>query len=156
MQIYWDKRKRLHKKGSAYHLYGKPGNSWENSNGTGHPGGNFTGKKVIPFEVLPSSRFYRNDRNFLYHLFGLLVPVFMSKESEKFTGISCFRCPPKNQYHMTEIFHRNSRANGKRSRVQLLPMVCFGTPTWLPFDCWVIIRSHWPQPLRTPHEIYTT
>ena len=47
----------------------------------------FSGKKVIPFEVLPFSRFYRNDRNFLYHLFGLLVPGFMSRESEKFTGI---------------------------------------------------------------------
>ena len=44
-------------------------------------------KKVIPFEVLPFSRFYRNDPNFLYHLFGLLVPGFMSRESEKFTGI---------------------------------------------------------------------
>ena len=25
------------------------------------------GKKIIPFEVLPFPRFYRNDRNFLYH-----------------------------------------------------------------------------------------
>ena len=40
-------------------------------------------KKVIPFEVLPFFRSYRNDRNFLYHLFGLPV----SRESEKFTGI---------------------------------------------------------------------
>ena len=47
----------------------------------------FSGKKVIPFEVLPFSRFYRNDRNFLYHLFGLPGPGFKSKESEKFTGI---------------------------------------------------------------------
>ena len=30
---------------SAYHLYGKPGNSAENSNGTVHPGGNFPEKK---------------------------------------------------------------------------------------------------------------
>ena len=30
---------------SAYHLYGKPGNSVENSNGTVHPGGNFPEKK---------------------------------------------------------------------------------------------------------------
>ena len=45
-------------------------------------------KKVIPFEVLPFSRFYRNDGNFLHHLFGLLVPGFMSSESEKFTSIS--------------------------------------------------------------------
>ena len=72
---------------SAYHLYGKPGNSGENSNGTAHSGGNFPEKKVIPFEVFPFPRFYRNDRNFLYHLFRLLVPGFMSRESEKFTSI---------------------------------------------------------------------
>ena len=40
-------------------------------------------KKVILFEVLPFSRSYRNDSNFLYQLFGLPV----SRESEKFTGI---------------------------------------------------------------------
>ena len=40
-------------------------------------------KKVIPFEVLPLSRSYRNDRNFLYYLFGLPV----SREDEKFTGL---------------------------------------------------------------------
>ena len=40
-------------------------------------------KKVIPFEVLPFYRFYRNDRNFLFHLFGLPV----SREDEKFFGI---------------------------------------------------------------------
>ena len=42
-------------------------------------------KKVMAFEVLPLSRFYRNDRNFWYHLFGLVG--FMSRESEKLTGI---------------------------------------------------------------------
>ena len=47
----------------------------------------FCGKEVIPFEVLPFSRFYRNDRKFLNHLSGLLVPGFMSRESVKFTGI---------------------------------------------------------------------
>ena len=54
----------------------------------------FCGKEVIPFEVLPLpfevlpfSRFYQNDRKFLYDLSGLLVPGFMSRESEKFTGI---------------------------------------------------------------------
>ena len=57
------------------------------SNGTVHPGGNFPEKKVIPFEVVPFSRSYRNNRNFLYHLFGLPVPGFMSRESEKFTSI---------------------------------------------------------------------
>ena len=44
-------------------------------------------KKVIPFEVLPFSRSYRNDQNFLYNLFGLPVKGFMSREVEKFTGI---------------------------------------------------------------------
>ena len=34
-----------HKISSAYHLYGKPGNSVENSNGTVHPGGNFPERK---------------------------------------------------------------------------------------------------------------
>ena len=29
---------------SAYHLYGNPGNSEKNSNGTVHPGGNFPEK----------------------------------------------------------------------------------------------------------------
>ena len=38
-------------------MYGKLGNSRENSNGTVHPGGNFSRNKVIPFEVLPFSRF---------------------------------------------------------------------------------------------------
>ena len=46
-----------------------------------------SGKKVIPFEVLPFSPSYRNDWNSLYHLFGLPVPGFMLRESEKFTGI---------------------------------------------------------------------
>ena len=30
---------------SVYHLYGKPGNSRENSNGMVHPGGNYAEKK---------------------------------------------------------------------------------------------------------------
>ena len=41
---------------SAYHLNGIFGNSGTNSNGTVHPGGKFTGKKVIHFEVFPFSR----------------------------------------------------------------------------------------------------
>ena len=82
-------------------------------------------KKVILLEVLPFSRFYRNDRNFLYHLFGLLVSGFISRESENSTGVflngttqsrSCFLCPKNYQYHLTEIFHRTFRANGKRCR----------------------------------------
>ena len=48
----------------------------------------------------------------------------MSREGEKFTGIllmvqlnpvPVFGAPKKHQYHLTEIFHRNCRTNGKRS-----------------------------------------
>ena len=41
---------------SAHHLYGKPGNSGENSTGTVQPGENCPEKKLFLF--------YRNDRNF--------------------------------------------------------------------------------------------
>ena len=61
-------------------------------------------KRFVPEEDFPEkkeylSRYYlfpiltenflteEEDRNFLYHLFGLPVPGFMSRESEKFTGI---------------------------------------------------------------------
>ena len=44
-------------------------------------------KKSDAFRGITFFLFYWNDRNFLYHLFGLLVPGFMSRESEKFTGI---------------------------------------------------------------------
>ena len=49
----------------------------------------FSGKKVIPFEVLPFSGFYRNDRNFLHHLFGLPVEGFKSREREKNLPVFC-------------------------------------------------------------------
>ena len=82
----------------------------------------FSGKKVIPFEVKYFCRFYRNDRIFLYHLFGLLVPVFTQRKRKLYRYFvngttqsrSCPRCQ-KNQYHLTEIFHRNFPANCKRS-----------------------------------------
>ena len=48
----------------------------------------FSGKKVIPFEVLPFSGFYRNDRNFLYHLFGLQWKA-LSREREKNLPVFC-------------------------------------------------------------------
>ena len=68
-------------------------------------------KKVIPFEVLPFTPLYRDDRHFLYHLSGLPVPGFMSRESEKFTGIL--------------------------QMVQLNPVLVFSAkkiPDWVPFD----------------------
>ena len=69
---------------SANHFYGKPGNSEENSNGMVHPGGNFLVKKSYLFPVFTETT---KNENFLYHLFGLPVPGFNSRESEKFTSI---------------------------------------------------------------------
>ena len=62
--------------------------------------------------VLPVSRFYRNDGDFLYRLFGLLAPGFISRESKNWYFVngttqsrSCFRCQQrKYQYHLTEVF----------------------------------------------------
>ena len=48
----------------------------------------FFRKKVILFEVLPFSRFYRNDRNFLYYLSGLLVPG-LCREKAKNLPVFC-------------------------------------------------------------------
>ena len=46
-------------------------------------------KKVIPFDVLPFSPFYRDDRHFLYHLSGLLVLGFMSRLKAKNLPVFC-------------------------------------------------------------------
>ena len=91
----------------------------------------FSGKKVIPFEVLPFFRFHRNDRNFLYHSFGLPVPGFKSRESENLP-VFCkwynsipflFSVPKKYQYHLTEILNRNFPTNGKRPLFPISPGV---------------------------------
>ena len=92
-------------------------------------------KKVKPFEVLAFFLFHRNDRNFLYHLFGLPVPGFKSRESENLpvfckwhNSISfLFSLPKKYQYHLTEILNRNFRTNGKRSLFPISPG-CYSRP----------------------------
>ena len=114
---------------SAYHLYGKPGNSGENSDETIHPGEDFSGKKVIPYEVLPFSRFYRYDQNIWYHLSGQCLAC-LEAESDLFqprptrylvfcngTTLthSSFRKGFQVQYHLSETFYRNFLTNGKRS-----------------------------------------
>ena len=70
-------------------LWGKSGNSGKTSNGTIHP--NIFVKKVIPFEVLPFSRFHRIYRNFLYHLFGLLGPLLSAKTFRNLQYLICCR-----------------------------------------------------------------
>ena len=109
---------------NAYHLYGKPGNSRENLNRTVHVGGNFPEKRQylsryntfavfpkrprfsVPFDWITRARLHVQRKRKLYRYF-----VNGTTQSR-----SCFRCPKKYQYHLTEIFHRNFRANGKRSR----------------------------------------
>ena len=66
-------------------MYGKPGNSVENLNGTVHPGGNFPEKiNTLPgitvFPFLPKRPKFSVP-------FVSLNPGFISRESEKFTGI---------------------------------------------------------------------
>ena len=64
----------------------KTGNSGENSNGTVHP---FSGKKSNTFRRYYLFPIFTETSEIFctFSLFGLLVPGFMSKESEKFTGI---------------------------------------------------------------------
>ena len=52
---------------------------------------NIFGKKVIPFEVLPFSHFYRIYRNFLYHLFGSLGPLLSTKTFRNLQYLICCR-----------------------------------------------------------------
>ena len=88
---------------SAYHLYGKPGNSGENSNGTVYSGGNFPGKNntfrgitffpflpkqpeySVPFFCITSARLQveRKRKIYLYFVNGTLnpVPVFGAKKT---------------------------------------------------------------------------
>ena len=60
----------------------------------------------VPFVWITSARLHVQRKRKLYRYF-----VNGTTQSR-----SCFRCPKKYQYHLTEIFHRNFRANGKRSR----------------------------------------
>ena len=111
-------------KGSAYHLYGKPGISGENSNGTVHPGGNFpeesnTFRGITFFSFLPK----RPKLNFCTICLDYQCQA-SRREKVKNLPVFCkwynsipslFSVPKKYQYHWTEIFHRNFRKNGKRS-----------------------------------------
>ena len=113
-------------------MYGKSGNFGENSNGTVHASGNFP-EKSNTFQGITFFLSYRNNQNFLYHLFGLPVPGFMSRRSEIFSRYfvngttqshSCFRCQKKYQYHLTKNFHQNFCTNGSWTPVLALGLIC--------------------------------
>ena len=63
-------------------------------------------KFSVPFVWITRARLHVQRKRKLYRYF-----VNGTTQSR-----SRFRCPKKYQYHLTEIFHRNFRANGKRSR----------------------------------------
>ena len=104
-------------------MYGKLGNSVENLNGTVHPGGNFPEKSdafrgipffpfllkrpkfVVPFVWITSARLHAQRKRKLCRYF-----VNGTTQSR-----SCFGCQKKYRYHLTEIFDRNFRTNGKCS-----------------------------------------
>ena len=98
---------------------------WQEFEWNGSFWSKFSGKKEIPFEVFPFSRFY--DQNFLYHLFGLHQCQASYRKKAKILPVFCkwynsipvlFSVPKKYQYHLTEVFHRNFLTNGKRSRLR--------------------------------------
>ena len=71
----------------------------------------FLEKIVIPFEGITFSHFYRNERNFLYLLFGLLVPGFTVERKRKIyryfvngttQSRSCFRYQKKKKVNLVE------------------------------------------------------
>ena len=62
-------------------------------------------KFSVPFVWITSARLQVERKRKIYRYF-----VNGTTQS-----LSCFRCPKKYQYHLTEIFHRNFRTNGKRA-----------------------------------------
>jgi len=65
----------------------------------------FLPKFSVPLVWITSARLQVERKRKLYRYF----------ENGTTQSRSCFRCPKKYQYHLTEIFHWNFRTNGKRS-----------------------------------------
>ena len=81
----------------------------------------FSGKKVTPFEVLPFSRSHQTTEIFCTICLDYQCQA-SCREKVKNLPVFCkwynsipflLSVPEKYQYHMTEIFHRNFRTNGK-------------------------------------------
>ena len=103
-------------------MYGKPGNSGENSNGTAHPGGNFPEnsntfrgitflpflpkrpKFFVPFVWLTSARLARKAEVVCFNPGPLVIWCFANGTT---LTHSSFRKRFQVQYHFSEIFHRN-------------------------------------------------
>ena len=116
--------------GSAYHLYGKPGNSGENSNGTVHPGGNFPEKRntfrgitffpflpkrlkfFVPFVWLTSARLPLEAEGEKWRSFPRRAMVFR----KWYNSSQClFSETFSNPVPFVRHFCRSFLTNGKRS-----------------------------------------
>ena len=89
-------------------------------------------KFSVPFVWITSARLHVERKWKIYRYF-----VNGTTQS-----CSCFRCPKKHQYHLTEIFHRNCRTNGKRSWFLSFPKVI--RPTAL-VHCLMTRSSDWDE-----------
>ena len=85
----------------------------------------FSGKKVIPFEVLPFFPFLPKRPKYSVP-FVWITSAMQASSPEKANNLPVFckwnnsipflfSVQKKYQYHLTEIFHRNFRTNVKRS-----------------------------------------
>ena len=89
-------------------------------------------KFSVPFVWITSARLHDERKWKIYRYF-----VNGTTQSR-----SCFRCPKQHQYHLTEIFHRNCRTNGKCSWFLSFPKVI--RPTAL-VHCLMTRSSDWDE-----------
>ena len=85
----------------------------------------FSGKKVMPFEVFPFNPFLLKRPKFVVPFVWITSARLHAQRKRKLCRYfvngttqsrSCFRWQKKYRYHLTEIFDRNFRTNGKCSR----------------------------------------
>ena len=87
-----------------YHLYGKPGNSGQSSNGTVHPGGDF-----------PENKYYISR----YYIFPVFTDTTDRARLHLERERKIYRYFVNGKQNTSAIspkfFHRNCRTNGKHS-----------------------------------------
>ena len=131
-------------------MYGKPGNFGVNSNGTAHPSENFLEKRntfrgTTFFPFLPKRPKFSVPLVWITSAMQALCP-----EKAKTLPVFCkwynpipflFSVSKTYQYHLTEIFHRNFRANGKRSWTSGVPPRKFYTRHKIEALVWKVSRK---------------
>ena len=131
-------------------MYGKPGNFGVNSNGTAHPSGNFPEKRntfrgITFFPFLPKRPKFSVPLVWITSAMQTLCP-----EKAKTLPVFCkwynpipflFSVSKTYRYHLTEIFHRNFLANGKRSWTPGVPPRKFYTRHKIEALVWKVSRK---------------